>query len=181
MKNRLLFIAILLLLAFLFPSGLAADNTIDISTSAVFTRDEDTLWRCYANITIQNNYDGSLTLMWVSILYINVTFVDETFEQLAGVPGHNVTLNPPLVLKTKDKFAFTLVATDSGFDKEPEIIWIYLASSFFEASNPLNAVISLVPEFPSSLVLPLFMITTLLTVIFYKRKRVEISRASFSP
>ncbi len=181
MKNRLLFLAILFLLAFLFPSGFAADNTVDISTSAFFTRDEDTLWRCYANITIQNNYNGNLTLMWVSILYINVTFVDETFEQLAGVPGHNVTLNPPLVLKPKDKFAFTLVATDSGLDKEPEMIWIYLISSFFEASNSLNTVISLVPEFPSSLVLPLLVITTLLAVLFYRRKRLKISRASFSP
>ncbi len=171
MRNRLLFLAILLLLAFFFPNGLAADNTVDISTLAVFKRDEDTLWRCYANITIQNNYSGNLTLMWTSVLFINVTFVDETFEQLTGVPGHNVTLNPPLVLKPKDKFVFSLVAIDSGFDKEPEIVWIYLFSSFFEASTPLGAVISLVPEFPSSLVLPLLMIATLVTVIVYRRRR----------
>jgi len=175
MSKRLLFLAILLWLAFLFPIGLAADSAVDISTLGVFKRDEDTLWRCYANITIQNNYDGNLTLMWVSILYINATFLDETSEQLTGRAGHNITMNPPLVLKPKDKFVFTLVATDSGFDKEPKIVWIYLSSSFFEASNPLDAVLSLVPEFPSLLVLPLLMIATLLTVIVYRRKRAKIS------
>jgi hypothetical protein len=170
MNKRLLFLAILLWLAFLFPSGLAADSTVDISTLAVFKRDEDTMWRCYANITIQNNYSGNLTLMWTSVLYMNVTFVDETFEQLTGVAGHNITLDPPLVLKPKDKFVFGIVATDSGFVREPRIIWIYLSSSFFEAMSPLDAVLSLVPEFPSLLVLPLLMIATLLTIIVYRRK-----------
>jgi hypothetical protein len=176
MSNRLLFLAILLWLAFLFPTiGLAADGTVDISTSAVFKRDEDTMWRCYANITIQNSYNGNMTLMWASVLYINATFVDETSEDLTGLAGRNISWDSPIVLKPEDKFILGIVATDSGFDREPKIVWIYLTSSFFEALNPLNAVLPLVPEFPSLLILPLFIMVTLLAVVVYRRKHAKIS------
>jgi len=174
MSNRLLFLAMLLWLAFLFPTiGLAADVTVDISTSAVFKRDEDTMWRCYANITIQNSYDENITLMWASVLYINTTFVDETSEQLTGLAGHNITLDPPIMLKPEDKCILGIVATDSGFDREPKIIWIYLTSSFFEALNPLAVVFPLVPEFPSLLILPLSIMVTLLAVIICKKTKLQ--------
>jgi len=173
MNNRLLFLflAMLLCLGSSVPAiGLAADPTIDISISAVFKRDQDTMWRCYANVTIQNTYSENMTLMWVSVLYINATFVDGTSEQLTGVAGGNITLNPSIVLKPEDKCTLGVVATDSGFNKELKIVWIYLTTSFFEISKPLAGAFPLVPEFPSLLILPLLFTATLLAVIVYKRK-----------
>jgi hypothetical protein len=178
MNNRLLFLflAMLLCLVSLFPTiGVAADATIDVSTSAFFKRDQDTMWRCYANVTIQNTYSENMTLMWVSVLYINATFVDGTSEQLTGLAGGNITLNPSIVLKPEDKCTLGVVATDSGFNKEPKIIWIYLTTSFFEISKPLASAFPLVPEFPSLLILPLSIIATLLAAIMCRKIRLQKS------
>jgi hypothetical protein len=176
MNNRLpvLFLITLLCLGYLFPAiGRAADVTVDVSILAVFKRDEDTMWRCYANVTIQNNNDKSITLMWISVLYINATFVDESTEQLTDVAGGNITLNPAIVLQPEDTCTVGVVAIDSGFSKEPKIIWILLTSSFFEMSNPIAAAFPLVPEFPSLLILPLLITLTLLAVITCKKKRLQ--------
>ena len=39
--------------------------------------------------------------------------------------------------------------------------------------------VTIVPEFPSLIILPLFMIATLLVVIFYRRKKCQITQARF--
>jgi hypothetical protein len=101
----------LICLAFLFPSsGIAGDFIIDVSTSAVFKRGEDTMWRCYANITIQNINSENITPIWVCINLVNITFVNETSQQLTKLAGYDFTCDPPLMLRPQDEFTLDLVA-----------------------------------------------------------------------
>lgn len=156
---------------FLFQSKVhASDIAIDASIPAVFRYDGDGKWRCYANITIQNISEENITLMWVSFNLINITFVDETSEDLSDLAGYNFTDH--LTLKPRDKFFLDAKITEFGFYKEPRIIWIRLGSSFLEATSPLIAVLPIVPEFPSFLILSLLMIATLLAVIAINKKMV---------
>lgn len=160
---------ILLWLAFLFPSSrIVGDFTIDVSTDAVFKRDEDMMWRCYANITIQNIHSENITLIWVSINLINITFADETSQQLMKLAGYNFTYDPPLVLEPEGMFTLGMVATEFGFYEEPKLIWIRLSSSFFEAKSPLVIALPIVPEFQSTLILVMFIITTLVAIMLKK-------------
>jgi len=154
---------VLLCFVFLFlllPTVYAGDITIDVYIPAVFKYDEDGRWRCYANITIQNLSEENITLSWVCVSLINITFVDETSEELSDLAGYNFTVN--LKLKPGNKFILHMTATEFGFDKEPKIIWIRLESSYLEATKSVTMILPIIPEFSSILILLLFMMATLL-------------------
>jgi hypothetical protein len=144
-------------------------GTIDISVPAVFTKGTDNKWRCYCNITIRNISEQNITLMWVGFNLVNITFVDETSEDLTALKGYNFTMDPSLLLKPGDKFSIDSTITDYGFEKEPTTIWIILSSSYLEFKTPLTVIIPIVPEFTSFLVLILLMIATSLETIAYAR------------
>ena len=70
-------------------SGIAHEFSASVTGSV--REDEDDRWRCYANITITNNEEVNGTLSWVYVNALNITYVDETSEEL-GVSG-NYTMN----------------------------------------------------------------------------------------
>jgi len=140
---------------------------INVDINGIFRYDDDGKWRCYANITIKNNSYRNVTIRWVYLNAINITYTDETFEEL-NIP-RNETLN--YVIQPEQELSVNWNITAFGFTKEPKILWVLFKTPISEAYGTITLT-TVILEFPSFLILPLFMIATLLAVIVYRRKRV---------
>jgi hypothetical protein len=141
---------------------------VNVGINGVFRRDGDGKWRCYANITIRNNSYRNVTISWIFLNAINITYIDETFEEL-NISG-NETLN--YVIQPEQELSVNWTITTFGFTKEPKILWVLFKTSISEAYGTITLT-TVIPEFPSFLITPLFMIATLLAVIVYRRKRID--------
>jgi hypothetical protein len=135
---------------------------INVNVNGFFRKDYDGKWRCYANVTIENNSYKNVTLYWVYLKAINITYIDETFEEL-DISG-NETIN--YVLQPQQGLFFSWTITEYGFTKEPKIVWILLQTPIFEAYETVTLTIA-IPEFPSISALLMLMIL-LTTVLFCK-------------
>ena len=163
-SEKIICLAIVLILQFSIPRTTEADFTVDISTETEFK--QNGRWRVYANLTIRNICEVNITIQWVSIDLVNITLVDESFEDLSDLRGFNFTMDPPLRLQPG--YAITLPpinATAFGFELKPKVMWVELRSSYLEAKVPLIVVLPLVPEYPSLWILTLFTITSLTVVL----------------
>jgi len=138
---------------------------VNIDINGIFRKDDDGKWRCYANITIQNNCYRNITIWWVYLNAINITYVDETCEEL-NISG-NETLNR--VLQPQQGFSLTLTITESGFTKEPRILWILFKTSIAEAYGTITLT-EAIPEFQSAIFLLLAMTTFSIAYILTKKK-----------
>jgi hypothetical protein len=137
---------------------------VKVDVNGVFRKDGDGKWRCYANITIVNNSYRNVTLRWIYLKAINITYIDETFEEL-DISG-NQTLN--FVIQPEHEFSLSWSITEYGFTKEPKILWVLLQTPILEAYGTITLT-TVIPEFPSMLILLLFMIAALAATV-YKRK-----------
>jgi len=135
---------------------------VKLNINGVFKKDYDGKWRCYANVTIINNSYRNVTLRWVYLKAINITYIDETFEELDI--SENETIN--YVLQPRQGLFFSWTITEYGFTKEPKIVWILLQTPIFEAYETVTLTIA-IPEFPSISALLMLMIL-LTTVLFCK-------------
>jgi len=149
----------------LFSSWNSMSNGVVVTISGFLRFDEDDKWRYYATMNITNNGDVSVTISQVRTIILNVTYVDEAFENW-NVSG-NITVNQ--VLYPESSLPLGWKITEFGFLKEPKIIWVTLEIFLLGLEDPLTSTFA-IPEFLSFLILPLFMIATLLAVIIYKRK-----------
>jgi len=162
---------ILLCFIFLFlflPRVNATDIPIKTYSYGTFSLDADGKWRCNAVIRINNTSEGNITLMWAYFDVINITYIDETSERM-DFRISNFTFEDQ-ILKPGGICEMDVWFTKAGFKKEPKIIWCQLASHYLEHEFSVISIFSIVPEFPSILILPLFMIATLLAVIVYRKK-----------
>lgn len=162
----------IMLLCFVFLiSFLRTASAIEIPIvpqgSGIFFLDDDGKWRCNATITLTNVSEDNITIVWFYFDAINVTFIDGTHAELLDIPT-NETVN----LKLEPGKALEIHVTDLplvGFDKRPEVIYGYIELALLEAELLLGYTVT-IPEFTSFLILPLFIIVTLLTVIIHRRK-----------
>ena len=166
-RKKVLLIATItfLVMTVLISQTVSSQSIESVSVTGVFRQDEDSKWRCYANITITNSNEENVTLSWIYLNALNVTYVDETSEEL-GISG-NSTVNQ--VLQPGENITASWTITEFGFYKEPKILWVTVKASILESETPITLT-TVIPEFPSFLILPLFMIATLLAVIVYRRK-----------
>lgn len=144
---------------------------VNVGINGVFRRDGDDKWRCYANITIRNNSYRNVTISWIYLNAINITYTDETFEEL-NISG-NETLN--YVIQPEQELSANWTITTFGFTKEPKILWVLFKTSISEAYGTITLT-TVIPEFPSFLITPLFMVSTLLAVTVYRRKHSKADR-----
>jgi len=140
-----------------------------VSITGSIRHDGDSKWRCYSNITVTNQGEENTTVRWIYLNALNVTYIDETSEDL-GIMG-NQTVNQ--ILQPNKTLNFLWMITTIGFLKEPKLIWVTFKVSILETIDPMTWTIA-IPEFSIFHVTPLFMITTLLVAIVYKRKHVHI-------
>jgi len=131
----------------------------------IFRKDDDDKWRCYVNTTIRNRCHKNVTILWIYLHAINITYVDETFEEL-NILG-NETING--VIQPEQELSKSWKLTAFGFSKEPKFLWVLFKAPILEAYGAITQT-TVIPEFPSFLILPLFMIATLLAVTVYRRK-----------
>jgi len=138
---------------------------VRVDVDGFFRKDVDDKWRCHANITIENNCLTNITISWVYLNAIKITYTDDTFEEL-DIEG-NETLD--LLIQPQMKLSINWTITTFGFTKEPKNIWVLVKTPISEAYGTITLT-KVIPEFPSLIILTLFMTATLLTVIVYKRK-----------
>jgi hypothetical protein len=136
-----------------------------VLVTGYFRLDIDSKWRCYGNATITNDYEENITIRWIHINAINVTYIDDTHEEI-GV-SENRTINQ--ILLPGNSLTTSWILTAYGFDKEPKIMCVEFKSSVAEFQNQIMSV-AMIPEFPLFLILPLFIMVTLLSVLIYRRK-----------
>jgi hypothetical protein len=139
---------------------------VNVGINGIFREDSDDKWRCYTNVTIRNNSYRNVTIPWFYVNAINITYIDETFEAL-GISG-NETLN--FVLQPQQEFSLTWTITEFGFTKEPRILWILFKTPIIEAYGTIT-LIEPIPEFPSTMILPLLTLTTLIATGLLRKKR----------
>jgi hypothetical protein len=138
---------------------------IEGAINGSFKKDDDGKWRCYANLTIRNHSHKNVTIYWVYLNAINITYVDETFEEL-NIPGNETT---NFVIQPEQEFSMNWTLTAYGFTKEPKTLWVLFKTPILEAYETITLT-AIIPQFPSFLVLPLFMIATLLVVACMQQK-----------
>ncbi len=156
------------------PSTPILLEDVNVDINGIFRYDDDGKWRCYANITIKNNSYRNITIRWIYLNAINITYIDGDFEEL-DISG-NVTLNH--VIQPEQEFSVMYTITEFGFTKEPKILWVLFKTPILEAYRTI-ILTTVIPEFPSFLILPLFLIATLLAIIVYRRKTI-LERESMS-
>jgi hypothetical protein len=139
---------------------------LKVGVNGVFRKDHDGKWRCYTNITIRNNSYRNVTISWIYLEAINITYTDETSEEL-NISG-NETLNH--VIQPEQEFSIEWTVTTFGFTKEPKILWVLFKTPVQEAYGTITLT-TVIPEFPSATIMSLFMFATLITTILLKRKR----------
>jgi len=143
---------------------------VNVGINGVFRRDGDGKWRCYANITIRNNSYRNVTISWIFLNAINITYTDETFEEL-NISG-NETLNH--VIQPEQELSLEWTITEYGFTKEPKILWVLFKTPISEAYGTITLT-TVIPEFPSAMVLTLFIILTSLAVALIKNFKERVS------
>jgi len=96
-----------------------------------FRHDEDGKWRCYANVSVENDLEQDIDITWIYSGPANITYVDDTFENNWNLMS-NSTVNKLVPARNWAKFIWRL--TDDGFDKEPRILWVtvQISASGFE-------------------------------------------------
>lgn len=178
MKSWLLcFLASLLAFSFMFATVTAAElqtticyeedkYAVGLSSSGVFKEEPDGKWKCCANTTIYNLSEENITVMWIHFKAINITFIDESFEEL-NIPPKNDTYDE--ILRPMKNFVMHWNIT--GFNKKPKIICVRVTMCLSEVEEPFIS-IEFIAEFPSALILPLFIVVSLIVVTTSKRKRV---------
>jgi hypothetical protein len=148
----------------------SASNEVVIGITGFLRHDEDGHWRYYLTINITNNGGVNITLFNIRTEILNVTYVDESFEEW-DITG-NLTLNQ--VVGSHSSVLYDWKISEFGFVKEPKIVWAKLDAFILGLENPLTLTF-VIPEFPSFLFLSLFIIATLLGVIVYRKKHAKIS------
>jgi len=138
---------------------------VKVGIDGFFRKDDDGKWRCYANITIKNKSYRNVTIQWVYLNAINITYIDETFEDL-NIQG-NETLN--FVIQPEQELSANWTITTFGFTKEPKILWLLFKTPISEAYGTITLT-TVIPEFPVITLLPLFIIMTTLVAIFWSKK-----------
>jgi hypothetical protein len=134
------------------------------SVSGMFKLDNDSKWRCYTNTTIINDYTQDVTIGWIFANATNVTYVDDTFEEL-GITG-NETVNQVIPSGAQHTWQWTLTAI--GFDKEPKNLSLEFKASVLGFENQISSA-SVIPEFASLTMVTVFMMVTLLAVIIVRK------------
>ena len=146
---------------------------VNVGINGVFRRDGDGKWRCYANITIRNNSYRNVTISWIYLNAINITYTDETFEEL-NISG-NETLN--YVIQPEQELSANWTITTFGFTKEPKILWVLFKTPVSEAYGTISLT-TLIPEFPYGLMPLALMILSALAVVLAKKEfKVEIRKS----
>ncbi len=97
---------------------------------------------------------------------INVTFVDETFEEL-DISG-NETLN--CVIQPEQEVSIGWTVTESGFTKEPKNLWMLSRTPITEAYRTIT-VTRMVPEVQSTLTLLFLLVATSIIAILTRKRR----------
>jgi len=138
---------------------------LKVNINGSFKEDNDGKWRCYTNITIKNNSYRNVTISWVYLNAINITYIDETFEEL-NISG-NETLN--YVIQPEQEFSVRWTITTFGFAKEPKILWVLFKTPISEAYATITLT-TVIPEFSIITLLALFIIMSMLVAIFWKEK-----------
>ncbi|MGB9693757.1 MAG: hypothetical protein ACPLYF_02830 [Fervidobacterium sp.] len=141
---------------------------VKVNINGVFRKDDDGKWRCYANITIINNSYRNVTLRWIYLKAINITYIDETFEEL-DISG-NETLN--YVIQPEQELSLSWTVTEYGFTKEPKILWVLLQTPILEAYGTITLT-TVITEFPSISALLMLILSTLV-IILAKRRMANI-------
>jgi len=138
---------------------------VNVDINGVFRKDDDDKWRCNVNTTIRNDSPRNVTISWVYLNIINITYVDETFEEL-GISG-NETIN--YLIQPEQEVLIGLNVTEWGFTKEPKTLWVLFKTPILEAYETIT-LITVIPEFPTwpSMLLTLIVITA--TIVLYKRR-----------
>jgi len=171
MSKKLILYSSLAALFFLQAIGVTfahveSASNIDVFVTGSFRYHQDGKWRCNVNVTIVNNMDEPVMIPWICLYVLDVTYVDDTFEEL-NIPINN-TVNIAMASMSSRTFYWNV--TESGFDKEPKALSVE-GKVHTDIGDYISWVI--IPEFPSLLILPLFMTATLLAVILYRRKHVK--------
>lgn len=132
MSSKAVFPVVFLLLSLVLSTQYPSMEQVDIAATGVFREDEDNRWRCYANIIITNHNEENITLLWIYVNALNITYVDESSSELGISENHTANR----VLQPKESIIMNFMITTLGFDKEPEILWVTLKASFLELETP---------------------------------------------
>jgi len=132
--------------------------------SGVFKYDTDGKWRCGLNVTIINDQDEPIDIRWIHLNVTAVTFVDDTYKEL------NSPINDTRVfaMPAESNRTISYNLTEAGFDKEPKELHVDCLVS--TNRGLLLWYQQIISEFPSLIILPLFMTAALIAAIMYKRK-----------
>jgi len=136
-----------------------------IEMSGIFRYDFDGRWRCGLDLTIVNDNPEPLLICWIYLNVTDVTFIDDTYEE----PNSPINDTYAFGIFPYSSRTISYNLTEAGFDKEPKEL--HVDCQVLTDRGLLWGSQNIIPEFPSFLILPLFMIATLLAVIVFRRKR----------
>jgi len=137
---------------------------INVDINGIFRHDDDGKWRCYTNMTIKNNSYRNVTLSWIYLKATNITYTDETFEEL-NISG-NETLN--YVIEPEHELSLSWTMPEFGFTKEPKILWVLFKTPISEAYETITLT-AVIPEFPPFLILPILMVLSIFAGILRRK------------
>jgi len=110
--------------------------------SVVSQKDEEGKWRYDVNTTIMNNNQENIAVSWVYLNALNVTYVDETSEDLGISANHTVNE----MLQPEETLTENWDILKVGFDKEPKFFWIAFKAFFMELKDSVTLYTVIPPD-----------------------------------
>jgi len=155
-------------------SGQATSKTLNFGLAFVSPPlAEQFTFPYYVGITIyheqvlrRDNFFLDWTLGWISTSGVQVDYNSDSYTMDYDANFSTISAHFDATLLTGERLFVTLGLTTT----RGSTLNMYWGNSLFPSGVSYQGTAVYIPEFPSFLTLPLFMIATLLTVIVYKRK-----------
>ena len=171
--NGIIKLIVLFMISFNFVVGFnirpaaAITHSFPTTIAASFEQDQGGRWRAFVNVTVTNDYTSNVTLNWIQMTTVNVTYIDDSFENLGISGGGNLTLGNRLAPGDLIVGSWGVPGLQ-GFSKEPKNLGVVVELSVQGFENRVTPFL-IVPEFPSFLPVLLIMVVTLMTMILRKK------------
>jgi hypothetical protein len=177
MNKALDVIVLLAAMGFLFVSNsqlvIAQAHVFPVTVTSSFVLDQDSMWRAHTNVTVTNDYQGNITIDWIQITLINVTYVDGTSENNLSISG-NITVGQ--LFNYGQNCTVTSNLTAAGFSKEPKNMGLTVELSVQGFENQVTSVL-IVPEYSSFLASLLVMLSVTVMIVLGRKKIRNLARA----